>query len=1508
MGYKYYIGTLALLCVLCGARSVQAYDDTTTHPALTAEIVKLYNAMRPGSVLSEEERGWLIEGSKAEDTAPRWINHFFDPVHNEAWTGENEGGASRYAVMFFSKFGLSQKDPLTAVKWANDDIAQGEYGYYGGDNSWKTAVNALAAGDKKAAYVALGHVLHLAEDMVVPDHTRNDTHAAIAGVEGNEGSPLENYAMRFDMAGMQRLRIADKLIASKTPAIGAASIEDHLTELARYSNRYFFSKDTINSPKFENPKIMGESNSYGMGVDEAGTTFPLVGIDYSWGNSGAKSSNSLSLLDKAEYYPILNAYFTRLSRQVVLHGVGIIDLFNRQVEDAKVMREFPTHIVVYDKMWGRTPAFSLFGEAAKMVNALTRIRDNVAAKGRYIVDAITPSRAVDSPAEDSALDPERLKEVPVTPVNEAEDVPEVVAVAQDEPESETIEIPLATSTSTTTREVVVPTTTMRVATSTPATTTVQFVAYGGGGGGSYNPPQQNSSSSDQIIDTWIDARASITEIMYNPPGLDKKEWIEIRNDGTSTLAVTDMKFMAGGANHAILAVSGSASTLASGAFAIIAADATYFRAFWPSYQGPLFTSAATLSNDQDTLALKGGTHVLHEVTYASSSGAYEDWNSLQLTNGVWRAAAATPGSPALGNQPPTIVVTYAPLDIQVGDVVQFDAASSTDSDGAIVAYAWDFGDGASASSTTITTTTHAYASAGNYEVTLVVNDNEGASSTRTFSLAVTAKAARGVQHAMVSEVQVRGGDAGDEFIELFNPTDVPIDISTWSIQYVSGSSEVSTSTMEKKNFGEGNTIPAHGFFLIARGKDASGADGYRGVRTPDFTHRTFSMSGSASGGKVFLVAAQERIESVSDAAIVDAVDYASLLPPEGGSIERRAWVSGACVSALPEQSGEFSGNGCDTDAVSDFEVRAVANPQNATSFVEPRAAPGVPLGPDGTADSVAHYNSDAVAIPFSWQAVNDFQGATSSITYEVREIKGATSSLAFETASTTYAMRVTDIGKTYAFALRARDADGLRSATTTFSVSVPSFFSAVHFSRDTRASSSDQYLIDVAYEKYPFVPVIHGGGTRLVVFSLNDEPLAHEHIDQVNGDAFAPFPHVLSTVYKKSNGYTSPAPGVVFPDLDACPGYGPCSNDLAFSELEDMHMTFPLASTTNSLTLSPSDYLTVSFYDVDPNGGPPGSPQHYLFVARDVVHYPFGEKPTRAAPQLAGPMGALLQWRMSSMIVNWNRATDADSPDEKLEYEVNLSPLEGIDEARWRSMSAQSGLTCGIPYSAPDMCRFTRGVGFDDSFVVGVRARDEFGNYSNVKTAEFRQASTTMQLAQTSANGWSDVFGSMSVHSTGEDSASFQSFMPEKDFSFNTVGVKLWERLQGDAATLRLSVYADNGGRPDFQNVMAQAMLGELAGPDKNQEHVFSFDTPVAVASSTRYWLGLDVAGYSGGGIGYYRSQWANAINVGDVYPGGSAGGGDAQGSSPSCNANCRLSGGYSSGAADWYMRLGLRE
>ncbi|MCL0069783.1 PKD domain-containing protein [Dehalococcoidia bacterium] len=83
-------------------------------------------------------------------------------------------------------------------------------------------------------------------------------------------------------------------------------------------------------------------------------------------------------------------------------------------------------------------------------------------------------------------------------------------------------------------------------------------------------------------------------------------------------------------------------------------------------------------------------------------------------------------------QPPVASFAYSPEEMIAGQPITFDASGSSDPDGEIMSYEWDFGDGTSGTGKVVE---HTFALAGDYTVTLTIADNDGVVS--SFSKMVT---------------------------------------------------------------------------------------------------------------------------------------------------------------------------------------------------------------------------------------------------------------------------------------------------------------------------------------------------------------------------------------------------------------------------------------------------------------------------------------------------------------------------------------------------------------------------------------------------------------------------------------------------------------------------------------------------------------------------------------------------------------------------------------------------
>ncbi|MGL5810630.1 MAG: PKD domain-containing protein [Nocardioides sp.] len=96
---------------------------------------------------------------------------------------------------------------------------------------------------------------------------------------------------------------------------------------------------------------------------------------------------------------------------------------------------------------------------------------------------------------------------------------------------------------------------------------------------------------------------------------------------------------------------------------------------------------------------------------------------------LWRLGSTVVTPPV--TTPPTASFTTSVNNLVAG----FDASASSDPDGSIVAYNWDFGDGTTGTGQLVN---HTYASPGTYLVTLTVKDNLDALSTTTKDIITTA--------------------------------------------------------------------------------------------------------------------------------------------------------------------------------------------------------------------------------------------------------------------------------------------------------------------------------------------------------------------------------------------------------------------------------------------------------------------------------------------------------------------------------------------------------------------------------------------------------------------------------------------------------------------------------------------------------------------------------------------------------------------------------------------------
>lgn len=140
----------------------------------------------------------------------------------------------------------------------------------------------------------------------------------------------------------------------------------------------------------------------------------------------------------------------------------------------------------------------------------------------------------------------------------------------------------------------------------------------------------------------------ISEIQYDPSGSDTdREWIEVFNESTESLDLTQYKFFENNTNHSIDVLSGDKVVL-SGEYVVIVQNMDKFKTDYPNYTGKIFKSSFSLSNSGEVLSLKdkSGT-VLHTIDYTSSASTAGNGFTLNFNGSGLEKGSTTPGSGSL---------------------------------------------------------------------------------------------------------------------------------------------------------------------------------------------------------------------------------------------------------------------------------------------------------------------------------------------------------------------------------------------------------------------------------------------------------------------------------------------------------------------------------------------------------------------------------------------------------------------------------------------------------------------------------------------------------------------------------------------------------------------------------------------------------------------------------------------------------------------------------------------
>ncbi|WP_276278153.1 PKD domain-containing protein [Haloarcula regularis] len=222
----------------------------------------------------------------------------------------------------------------------------------------------------------------------------------------------------------------------------------------------------------------------------------------------------------------------------------------------------------------------------------------------------------------------------------------------------------------------------------------------------------------------------------------------------------------------------------------VSVDVTTFARFsWVPDQP---TQGETISFDASNSDVEGSTLTSYEwdfdddgttdATGQTASTSYSDDGTYPVSltvTAVDGRTATTTKTVTVYNAFPAPAFTYTPSSPDPGESVSFDASGSSDPDGTISSYAWDFDDDGTTEATG-QTATFSYPSAGDYTARLLVTDDDGATNGESKVISVASPSPPSVS---ITGTSVTGsGKSGKYDVDVtFQATDPDDDISNYTV-------------------------------------------------------------------------------------------------------------------------------------------------------------------------------------------------------------------------------------------------------------------------------------------------------------------------------------------------------------------------------------------------------------------------------------------------------------------------------------------------------------------------------------------------------------------------------------------------------------------------------------------------------------------------------------------------------------------------------------------------------
>ena len=161
---------------------------------------------------------------------------------------------------------------------------------------------------------------------------------------------------------------------------------------------------------------------------------------------------------------------------------------------------------------------------------------------------------------------------------------------------------------------------------------------------------------------------------------------------------------------------------------------------------------------------------------------YVDLTSDQYNGNAPDMGALESGFTGTTNQPPTAVASASPQAGTAPLSVQFSSDGSSDPDGTIASYAWDFGDGSTALEAN---PTHTYGAAASYHAILTVTDDGGATATAAVDITVSPASQPEIHVQAQTVARLTSGNRAraTDTIQIVDQSGQPINRASVTVSY-----------------------------------------------------------------------------------------------------------------------------------------------------------------------------------------------------------------------------------------------------------------------------------------------------------------------------------------------------------------------------------------------------------------------------------------------------------------------------------------------------------------------------------------------------------------------------------------------------------------------------------------------------------------------------------------------------------------------------------------------------